>query len=298
MACNSPYTIIKNGIEYKVPCRICMSCRITRRNNFALRARLEAYEYAKQGRNSCFVGLSYAPDFLPLDSRGKPNLSKRDVQLFLKRLRADYKYRYNKSADFKYMIVGELGDTTHRSHYHCIFLGIPSKSMPFRKYWKKGFVTDVPLTTGRIRYALSYMDKQLLPKQSDELMKKYGFQSPFMIMSKGIGSNYYLNHYDEIYENNGVKNNGHITPLNSYYRKKFGLAEFDSSTVDFFKSSRARREGKSITMLEKEDFRARELSLLARSRLQGYPAKGVNLVYENPAQSQITSNLAGCALNS
>lgn len=61
-----------------------------------------------------------------LDTDNCRVLSVRDVQLFIKRLRSNIKYTYEKetnkkdSPSFRYHIVGEYGETTFRPHYHGI----------------------------------------------------------------------------------------------------------------------------------------------------------------------------------
>ncbi len=71
--------------------------------------------------------LTYDDEHLPINDyvdsdgviHGKPTLRKRDVQLFLKRLRKNYKYDNH----IKYFCCGEYGGKTFRPHYHLIIFG-------------------------------------------------------------------------------------------------------------------------------------------------------------------------------
>ena len=64
---------------------------------------------------SCFITLTYNDENLP----NPPVVSKREAQLFIKRLR---KLLYPKL--FRYYIVGEYGDKSNRPHYHALLFGV------------------------------------------------------------------------------------------------------------------------------------------------------------------------------
>lgn len=102
-----------------------------------------------------FVTLTYAPEHLPPGG----SLSKRDVHLYLGRLRAellrDHQLRY------RFGLVGEYGDVTVRPHYHGIFYGVPwDLCSVFRDQWGLGLV-DVQVagqgSPGGPRKALEYV---------------------------------------------------------------------------------------------------------------------------------------------
>lgn len=88
-----------------VPCGKCLGCLKDRAEGWALRCHHESLGHER----NCFVTLTYAdpaPD----------KISKRDLQLFFKRLR---KHGYR----FRYFACGEYGSRTLRPHYHVLFFG-------------------------------------------------------------------------------------------------------------------------------------------------------------------------------
>lgn len=112
--CSSP-KFIRNRYTHEylqVPCGRCAGC-ITHKNNIATLVYDKHFRYIPF---VFFVTLTYAPEFLPVDGFGHGIVSKRDVQLFLKRLRK----LFNNEKLF-YFIVSEYGPTTFRPHYHCLF---------------------------------------------------------------------------------------------------------------------------------------------------------------------------------
>lgn len=95
-------TIYIRKTQCEVPCGKCYECVKRRRNDWVIRCKIERqhspYVY--------FVLLTYA--------KTDGVLAKRDIQLFLKRLRI-------RGVKLKYLIVGELGEKKGRPHWHCLF---------------------------------------------------------------------------------------------------------------------------------------------------------------------------------
>ena len=107
----------------EIPCGKCIGCRLDYSRDWANRMMLEA-SYHEQ---NYFITLTYddlhvPKSYYPCPETGEAipslTLSKRDVQLFLKRLR---KLTGQK---FRYYLCGEYGSTTHRPHYHLIVFGL------------------------------------------------------------------------------------------------------------------------------------------------------------------------------
>lgn len=86
-----------------VPCGKCVGCARDKARVWTVRN----YHEMQQHNKACFITLTYAD--------APPELSQRDVQLFLKRLRKQIKFRY--------FLTGEYGEKTHRPHYHMILYG-------------------------------------------------------------------------------------------------------------------------------------------------------------------------------
>ena len=111
-------------------------------------------------------------------------LSKRDIQLFIKKLR---KYSYDKyNARLRYFLCGEYGPQTYRPHYHCLFfLDSPLLSKNFEELladsWRFGCVFKPHIVFGSASsYVASYINC------FTHLPKVYAHASirPFKLFSK------------------------------------------------------------------------------------------------------------------
>lgn len=96
-----------------LPCGKCVGCRLDHSSQWAHRLVHES----KMHEQSCFITLTYEDQHLPPYG----SLSKRDYQLFLKKLR-QHLHKEN-GIKIRYFLVGEYGDQTKRPHYHAIIFG-------------------------------------------------------------------------------------------------------------------------------------------------------------------------------
>lgn len=94
----------------KLPCGKCIGCRLERSRKWAMRC---VYEASLHAENS-FLTLTYSPEFLPEGG----TLVKRDLQLFMKRLRKTFPGKR-----IRYFACGEYGENFARPHYHVILFG-------------------------------------------------------------------------------------------------------------------------------------------------------------------------------
>lgn len=127
MLCRSPFIRDPSGRVFKTfdkdeyykgvpfPCGQCLACRINRRRVWTLRLVLEGLSHPF----SSFVTLTYSPDGLFRNESGFCDLSKRDVQLYLKRLR-----KAVSPLKIRYFVCGEYGSKGQRPHYHLIIFGL------------------------------------------------------------------------------------------------------------------------------------------------------------------------------
>jgi len=161
--CIRPIYLEKRGID--VPCGKCFQCVKRRRNDWYIRCLLES-----QHRRFTYFGL------LTYAEVGQV-LVKRDIQLFLKRLRI-------KGYKFSYLIAGEYGDKALRPHWHCLFFA--DSQIPFAdisKSWrggyenedlprnKAGWIRFEPIRSARsIRYTVKYLYKYDGTNNDFELM--------------------------------------------------------------------------------------------------------------------------------
>lgn len=105
--CRNPF--IRGGLAF--PCGRCEPCLGARQQVWSHRLQLEAMCH----ESSTFVTLTYADDRVPRTVDEVPTLAPEDVQKFLKRLRH--------AGSFRFYLVGEYGDKTHRPHYHLVLFG-------------------------------------------------------------------------------------------------------------------------------------------------------------------------------
>lgn len=104
-----------------IPCGHCWQCRATKVNGIMLRALFEYHECKRQGGFALFVTFTYDPEHLPVCTIDDiPCFSRRDVQLFLKRLRQSIYRKYKVRNSLRYFISSEYGDENYRPHYHAI----------------------------------------------------------------------------------------------------------------------------------------------------------------------------------
>ena len=107
----------KQEAAFSVPCGKCLACSSNYRRDWVARMLLESQAHS----DSVFITLTYSDENLP--DRG--SLVKRDLQLFLKRLRRRLD-RLNRDK-IRYFACGEYGDNTNRPHYHAIIWNLSTR---------------------------------------------------------------------------------------------------------------------------------------------------------------------------
>lgn len=180
----------KRGITH-FECGGCPECLAKRSRAWCLRACMEAkvsqgmmltltyddYERDKQGN---IIGEK------PADTR---ELSKRDCQLFIKRLRKHFNGR-----KLKYIIGAEHGKRTGRSHYHCVIFGVQFNDCHYYKKSKRGNVIYKSPTLDKIwGNGICTVDSMNINASIARYCTKYcakdnGADDTFMLFSRGIGN--------------------------------------------------------------------------------------------------------------
>lgn len=177
-----------DGVPF--PCGQCLACRINRRRVWTLRLLLESFLHEKLS----FLTLTYSDEELPYDFEGNQTLCKRDIQLWLKRLR---KVFYPRS--IRYYICGEYGSKTFRPHYHALLFGVDpaeldpewltysGKSGPsvrghkqslLYNSWEHGIVHVGNCERQSIQYVAGYVTKKITKSRKTETR-----QQEFSLMS-------------------------------------------------------------------------------------------------------------------
>lgn len=144
-----------------VPCGKCPGCLIDKRNEWTLRIRLEAHLHPF----NYFITLTYDETNEPWveDEFGcRPTVSKRDCQLFFKRLRTLFQRKG--IGGFRYVIVSEYSPKRFRPHYHGIlfFESYPGFQILhwISKCWPLGIVDVGFLRDGGAAYCSKYLFKR------------------------------------------------------------------------------------------------------------------------------------------
>ena len=168
MKCLAPHHIVNKytGQSMWVACGQCSHCLENRRSEWLLRL---SYEI-KVSYLSSHVTLQFDDDHL-----GDNVLSKRDLQLFFKRLR-------KAGLEFSYYAIGEYGTNDKRKHHHVAFfvkspISFEHFKMLVDSAWPNGYVFYTRLTRRRCAYVLHY---HVRPKEVDG-------KPTFALFSKGLG---------------------------------------------------------------------------------------------------------------
>lgn len=169
-----------NGEEVKLPCGQCIGCRLERSRQWAIRCMHEAQLHEKNS----FITLTIDPEKAHDLKRPELNITlvKRDVQLFIKRLRKQYPAK--KYGHIGYYYCGEYGENYGRPHYHiCLFgfdfddktlwrtsrSGEPLYRSPtLEKLWTLGFSSIGEVTFESAAYVARYITKKISGPKADE----------------------------------------------------------------------------------------------------------------------------------
>jgi len=161
--------------EVTLPCGQCLSCRISRSREWALRCIHEASQF----EHNCFLTLTIAPENLTLKNKpceqsncpiyvrnGKRceegSLCKRDFQIFMKSLRKKFQgYEAipgTKRYPIRYFHCGEYGSKLQRPHHHAILFNF---NFPDRTIWKRPDISSAARNGGNqyILYRSKILEK-------------------------------------------------------------------------------------------------------------------------------------------
>lgn len=208
--------VVRRFIE--IPCGDCIGCRLDYAKGWSDRLMIELQSH----KSAYFVTLTYNDAHLPTVAYNSPDsgeiglrrasLRKRDVQLFLKRLRK------NTGQKIRYFCAGEYGSSTLRPHYHLIIFGLELgdlvpysrngngdvlyNSETLQKSWCDregvpiGFTVIGKVTKESCEYTARYTMKKV--GSDSEWFSIRNMEPEFTLMSThpGIGRDYLDNHPD------------------------------------------------------------------------------------------------------
>lgn len=223
---------------FQLPCGQCIGCRMDKAYAWGIRCLHEK----KMHRDNCFVTLTYNDEFVPEGS----TLVKRDLQLFMKRLRKV------KGAGVRFFAGGEYGELNKRPHYHLLLFncGFPDMAFHARNargeclytsselagLWFQGFNTIGEITMDSAVYCAKYALKKV---NGDAAFSHYEFvdvdgmvydrQPEFAVMSRrpGIGMPYYQKYGKEVRDLDTVVVDGKEIKPPRYYDVKTKATDED-----------------------------------------------------------------------
>lgn len=162
------------------------------------------------------------------------SLSIKDDQDFMKRLRY-----YYPNIKIKRVVAGEYGSKTLRPHYHSIIFGLPLDTSKFKTWnvnefgqktwmmddlndiWGMGMVNIARVEWQNAAYVARYALKKAF-KKDKQWYQMQGMAPEFIHWSNGIGKNYFMKNYEDIYKTDSVpivNSHGQIVkPPRSYDR--------------------------------------------------------------------------------
>lgn len=183
MLCRNPFVRDKRGNVFfqkdnprrlyeGIPfgCGKCLACRVKKRRDWTSRLLLEMLEH----QHGAFLTLTYDELHVPWNEAGTSRtLSKRDFQLFMKRLRINLERRKKTSYPIRFYACGEYGvNGTQRPHYHIILFGVSDLDYDLitaiHNAWTDkdglpyGFFRLDPLNAKRVAYVAGYIMKKLI----------------------------------------------------------------------------------------------------------------------------------------
>lgn len=204
-----------------IPCGKCIGCRVAHAAQWGNRCQHEASLY----KHNRFVTLTYDQEHLP------PNgfLQKRDVQLWLKRLRKE-----KEPQRVRFFLAGKYGEHTGRAHYHALLFNcrwddekVCGKQGEHTLYsseqasetWGNGEVRIGKVTGASAAYVAQYTVKgSKQPMASHDGVPP---TKPFLLMSRmpGIGMTW-LEQYADDLKHGYLIIDGRKQPIPSYYKRK------------------------------------------------------------------------------
>lgn len=230
-----------NDLPSQVPCGQCLGCRLDWAADWAARCEKES----KLHERNCFITLTYNDENLPIGGTTRSTLSKRDFQLFMKRLRFAYP-----DNEIRFFATGEYGDKNQRAHYHAILFNhdFPDKqlwkpharnplyvSASLERLWGHGFTSVGSVSFQSAAYVARYVVKKLKGSSADYADR----EPPFCLMSlkPGIGSDWYDRFKGDIYPHGQlVVGEGKTRPTPRYFDRKF-----EKENPDGYKQLKAKR---------------------------------------------------------
>lgn len=272
--CNSPFIHPKlyteYGIRQLIPCGQCLGCR---EDNLALwQARCNS-EYVKY--RSAFVTFTYDDLHLPYNENALlPTVRNEELHKYLDNIRHKVKklsFMPEKTTkDFSFFACSDYGGMFARPHYHVLFFGLDfaEHKKLFVDSWKNGSIKSLPVLQGGVRYVCNYISEKATGEMAEIEYDQTNRERPKMFISRGLGSELFYAHAQEIIETGTIKLGSRTIPCPIYYKKLVDSFSSDSVT---------RKEEIKISNYKKVMRTARELGFDTYEKYIRYERKASEL---------------------
>lgn len=228
--CNNPVIReigVSNGYKsfryVKTPCHTCTGCRL---DNLQLWQNRCNAEYVK-GRNA-FITFTYDKYHLQYnDNAIQPTLVPEQIHKFNDNIRHLVKNMplmpSGSYKDFHYFCSAEYGGIFQRPHAHFLYFGLDFKDFEkfFKKHWKNGLITSLPILSGGVRYVVDYLNKSPQGENAKKEFDDNNICRPFMFNSQGIGFDWFFAHREEVADTGCIVCGARQVPVPSYYVRLF-----------------------------------------------------------------------------
>lgn len=228
----NPINALVDGSTVIVPCGRCRGCRARRAQEWAIRLQHEA---SLHGEENSFLTLTYSDDHVPRDY----SVKKRDIQLFMKKLRkrSDNKIRF--------FGVGEYGEAGLRPHYHLCLLNFLPPDLKYlckrgdnrvftsemiSEIWPYGSHEIGNVSAGSASYVARYTFKKISGPKADDYYNRispmtgelHHVEPEFALMSRrpGIASGWYDKFHADAFPSDFVILDGRKVLPPVYYLRK------------------------------------------------------------------------------
>lgn len=210
--------------EVQVPCGQCIGCKLEKSRQWAMRMQAEA----NTSETSHFLTLTY--DNKNLKERCKNgSLNKRDICLFIKRLRK------SQGNGIRFYQCGEYGDENLRPHHHVIVYGAKFensgyvnkertlyRSADLERLWPHGFSTIGRFTFESAAYVARYVTKKVTGKKAEAFYKGRTPEYATMSRRPGIGKAWFEKYKKDILSQDSMIMRGGVKmPPPRYFDKLY-----------------------------------------------------------------------------
>ena len=234
-----------------LPCGKCLGCRLRQRQDWETRMLMESKTLAP----AWFLTITWNQEYIPgmIRETGEfirgathqwttgevPDivqiLLQEDMVNFNKRLRKKQSTSSKWGSDLRYFYCGEYGEQTGRPHHHGIYYGleIPDlkkkkgdnpyfESEELDKIWGMGNIIIAEASPETMAYVAGYVTKKCYG-QDAKRYRELGLPEPYCCMSRnpGLGYQYYKEHKEQMYRDDGLYFNGKKRPIPRYFDKKY-----------------------------------------------------------------------------